>query len=91
MDSHQPTEKCQAIFSLLSEYLNFELPPEACREIETHLAGCSPCEEFAESLRQTVELCRQYRPDDLPEPLGQSAREQLHQAYQKMLAARNNL
>jgi hypothetical protein len=88
MESHEHTEKCREVFSLLSEYLNLELPPEACQEIETHLAGCTPCIEFAESLRKTVELCRRYRPTELPEPLGAKAREQLLDAYGKMLSSR---
>ena len=88
MAAHQHSENCKEIFALLSDYLDFELPPEACREIENHLAGCSPCVEFAESLRKTVELCRRYRPSELPAPLGASARSELQQAYEKMLAAR---
>ena len=85
MATHVHTDKCKEVFALLSDYLNLELPPDACTEIESHLAGCPPCIEFAESLRRTVELCRHYRP---PEPIGTQAREQLLDAYQKMLAAR---
>ena len=81
-------EKCKEVFALLSGYLDLELPTEACREIETHLAGCAPCVEFAESLRKTIELCRQYQPEELPEPIGKEARAQLLETYQKMLAAR---
>ena len=88
MEFDERTAKCKEIFSLLSDYLNLELPPDACQEIETHLAGCPPCIEFAESLRKTVELCRSYRPTELPEPIGKQAREQLLDAYQKMLRAR---
>ena len=88
MEPDQRTEKCKEIFSLLSDYLNLELPPDACQEIEAHLAGCPPCIEFAESLRRTVELCRSYRPTELPEPIGKQAREQLLDAYQEMLRAR---
>jgi len=80
-------DNCKEIFALLSDYLNLELPPDACKEIETHLAGCPPCIEFAESLRKTVELCRQYRPTELPEPLGARAREELVAAYKKMRAS----
>src|SRR5712691_8854042 len=40
MESHERTEKCKEVFALLSEYLNLELPPDACQEIGTHLAGC---------------------------------------------------
>ena len=88
MESDDRTEKCKEVFSLLSEYLNLELPPEACQEIETHLAGCPPCIEFAESLKKTVELCQRYQPDVLPAPLGQQARGELMAAYRKMLAGR---
>ncbi|MGD1069284.1 MAG: zf-HC2 domain-containing protein [Bryobacteraceae bacterium] len=88
MEPDERTEKCREIFSLLSEYLNLELPPGACEEIETHLAGCPPCIEFAESLRKTVELCRRYQPSELPEPMGTGARARLLDAYQRMLDAR---
>ena len=88
MEPHEHSEKCKEIFTLLSDYLNLELPPEACGEIETHLAGCLPCIEFTESLRKTVELCRRYQPSELPSPLGRQAREELLAAYEKMLAAR---
>src|SRR6266498_5375026 len=77
MELNERTEKCKEVFSLLSEYLNLELPPDACQEIETHLAGCPPCIEFAESLRKTVELCRSYQPTELPAPIGKEARQQL--------------
>ena len=88
MELHERTGKCKELFSLLSEYLNLELPPDACQEIETHLAACPPCIEFAESLRKTIDLCRHYRPTELPEPIGKQAREQLLDAYGKMLAGR---
>jgi len=88
MELHEPTEKCREVFSLLSEYLDLELPPGACQEIENHLAGCPPCIEFAETLSKTVELCRRYQPSEIPEPLGASARQQLLDAYKSMLSAR---
>lgn len=86
---HQHDESCKEVFSLLSEYLNLELPPETCAQIEAHLADCAPCIEFNDSLRKTIELCRQYRPTELPGPLGKAARTQLLVAYEKMLAGQN--
>ncbi len=80
--------KCKEVFALLSEYLNVELPTEACQDIETHLAGCAPCEEFAQSMRKTVDLCRSYTPAELPGPLGESAKAELLAAWQRMLEAR---
>jgi len=90
MESHQHNEKCKEVFALLSDYLNLELPPETCQDIEAHIAGCPPCIEFAESLRKTVELCRRYQPAALPTPMGQEAKAQLLEAYGKMLAARSD-
>jgi predicted anti-sigma-YlaC factor YlaD len=81
---------CKEILELLSDYLDFELPPDACAQIENHLAGCSPCEEFAESLRKTVALCRSFEPRTMPGPLTDEARAQLEAAWKKMLAARND-
>lgn len=88
MDSHNETEKCKEVFALLSDYLDLELPPDVCEQINNHLAGCPPCIEFAESLRATIELCRQYRPAELPGPIGKEARDQLLMAYQRMRSAR---
>ena len=95
MEPHQHTDgykhdRCKEVFAMLSDYLNLELPPEACQEIEAHIAGCPPCVEFAESLRKTVDLCRNYQPAELPAPMGQEAKAQLLDAYKKMLAARNS-
>jgi anti-sigma factor RsiW len=84
----KPPENCREIFALLSAYLDLELPPESCHEIETHLAGCEPCIEFAESLRKTIALCHEYAPQEMPEPIGAEAREQLRKAYGRMLDAR---
>ncbi len=86
--SHKHPETCQEVFELLSQYLDLELPVDSCQEIESHLAGCEPCIEFVNSLRQTVEICRSYVPEVVPEPISREARENLLQAYQKMLTAR---
>jgi RNA polymerase sigma-70 factor (ECF subfamily) len=76
-------EDCKQIFATLSEYLDMELPPEACREMEAHLDGCPPCVEFAESLRKTVALCHEYRASEIPGPISQAARERLQEAWRR--------
>jgi RNA polymerase sigma-70 factor (ECF subfamily) len=75
---------CQEIFAQLSEYLDVALPPETCREIEEHIAGCPPCVAFVRSLERTVELCRAYRPGEMPAPLAEDARQQLRQAFAQL-------
>jgi anti-sigma factor RsiW len=86
---HQPcSPQCNEVVSLLSQYLDVELPAEACHTIEEHLSECAPCVEFARSLRKTVELCRSYQPAAMPGPISKAAREELMAAYRKMLGAR---
>jgi anti-sigma factor RsiW len=82
-------ENCKEVFAMLSEYLDLELPREACSEIEKHLAGCAPCTEFVESLRKTVALCRNYRPGAIPAPLTVAARTELETAWRRMLKRRS--
>ncbi len=63
-----PDQRCKHIFAMLSDYLNAELPAKNCRELERHLKGCAPCIEYLESLKATVETCRQYRVRKVPAP-----------------------
>lgn len=88
MEPHRHTGDCKEVFELLSQWLDLELPPDACRDIQEHLAGCPPCIEFAESLRKTVALCRGYIPGEVPAPIGAQAKAELEAAYRRMLAAR---
>ena len=89
MSGHTHNEDCREMFARLSEYLDVELPSDACREMEAHIAGCGPCAAFTESLRKTIELFREFQPQELPAPMARDARQKLRQAYQKMLDARS--
>jgi RNA polymerase sigma-70 factor (ECF subfamily) len=75
--------ECKDLFALLSEYLDLELPPQSCAELERHLADCPPCIEFVNSLRRSIDLCRGYEPAERPAPLDQEARARLLAAFQK--------
>ena len=88
MKAQEPSERCKEIFAILSEYLDMELPPDSCRELESHLEGCPPCIDFLESLRKSINLCREYSPAELPKPLSEDAGRQLKAAYYRMLLAR---
>lgn len=89
MEPNQSPCGCQDVLAALSDYLNLDVPPEMCRQIEEHLAGCPSCVEFAETLKATVRLCRQYQPSQLPAPLGEEVKRQLRQAYERVLQARS--
>jgi|OpeIllAssembly_1097287.scaffolds.fasta_scaffold184343_3 anti-sigma factor RsiW len=84
--THQHDRSCKEVFALLSEYLDAELPGDACADFEEHIKGCAPCVAFVESLRKTIDLCHGFSPEQLPAPLTASAKDQLFQAYQKAIA-----
>lgn len=90
MTEHRHDENCKEIASLLSEYLDAELPPDLCGQIEAHISGCPPCVEFVESLRKSIELCRRRRLEATPGPLPAEAREELMAAYRRMLESRRS-
>lgn len=75
---------CQQIFAMLSEYLDAELPPDLCEKLSGHIEGCAPCVEFVKSLKQSVALCREFKPDALPSPLADEVRAKLRQAYESL-------
>ena len=56
------SEPCREVFARLSEYLDRELDPALCAEIERHNEECAPCQAFLASLRKTVELLRDHEP-----------------------------
>lgn len=81
MPEHSHDESCEEVFAQLSQYIDLELPPDACDQIRRHLAGCGPCVDFVRSLQSTVDLCRSFEPGELPPPLAASARAELERAW----------
>lgn len=57
---------CKDSVEFLLEYLDGELTPELRAKLETHLGGCSPCEEFLRSYRATPGLCRKALAREVP-------------------------
>jgi len=62
-------KKCPEYLQSLNDYLDGGLDPELCAEIEAHFGECDNCRIMVDSLRQTVTLCREGKPERLPESL----------------------
>ncbi len=77
------TEECRQVLSLISEYLDLELPADICARIETHLATCGSCEEFAHGLRRSVALVRAFGASATPVPISREARAELERAWRR--------
>jgi len=80
---------CQDVFALLSEYVDRDLPPGTCEELDRHIQACAPCVEFVESLRKSVKLGKTFGSDVTAPPVPQALREALRAAYAKSLAERS--
>jgi RNA polymerase sigma-70 factor (ECF subfamily) len=75
---------CPDVVSLLSRHLEGEIGPDACAEMERHVAACPRCQAACDSLRQTLRLCGATPPPDVPETLKESIR----QGIRSLLAQR---
>jgi RNA polymerase sigma-70 factor (ECF subfamily) len=49
---------CKAMFAELSNYLDEELDDSLCRELESHLHDCEPCQAFIATLEAAIDHCR---------------------------------
>jgi anti-sigma factor RsiW len=67
-------KKCISIFKKLSEYIDGELDDKAYKEMQGHLKECVKCEVCLETLRRTVELCRNMKMKRVPERLKERLR-----------------
>ncbi len=51
---------CQELKQQLSGYLDGELDPQLCAELERHLRDCDNCRVVVDTLRKTILLYRDY-------------------------------
>lgn len=79
---------CSQIFAMLSEYLDRELPRATCGQLDAHIRDCPECVAFIESLRRSIDLCREYGASRAPETLDPANLERLRTAYDEMLKRR---
>jgi anti-sigma factor (TIGR02949 family) len=68
-------ENCQSLLGTLSEYIDGELPPNLCEEIEKHLDGCENCRVVLNTTKRTIDLVQV--PADTADALPDDIRERL--------------
>ena len=71
---HEMSMSCRELFERLSEFVDGELPPEICEEIQRHMDGCSPCVAFANTLKKTADLCRRLPARPMPAEVADNLR-----------------
>ena len=70
--------KCQELLKVLNEYVEGDIDPDVCHELEKHLAGCNPCKVVIDNIRKTISLYKNDQVYELPADFKQ----RLHTALQ---------
>lgn len=63
--SHQSAE-CRQLLKQLCDYIDGELQPVLCAELERHLARCTDCRVLVDTTRKMLTLYRRYGQVELP-------------------------
>jgi len=71
---------CPDVLPILSQYLEGEIGPDQCAEMDRHVAQCPRCRARCDSLRSTLALCRRSAqagsiPPEVQEAVRQALRE----------------
>jgi RNA polymerase sigma-70 factor (ECF subfamily) len=69
---------CLEMFEKLSEYLDNELDEATCKEIENHIKVCVACFVCLQTLKRTVDLCKQAGDRPVPEGFSKKLRKVIH-------------
>jgi len=75
--------RCEDLIHLLSDYVGGELDRPLTQEVEKHLVTCARCRVIVHTLRQTVYLCRELEPVDMPEAVQKRLHITIRQKWQQ--------
>lgn len=74
---------CKDTIELLLNYLDGDMPAETKAHLESHLGGCTPCEEFLRTYKATPGLCREALKKKMPAALADNLSAFLKQQLKK--------
>jgi len=63
------SKNCPDYLTDLNDFLDGDLDSTLCAEFEEHIGQCDNCRIMVDTLRQTVALCRDGKPEPLPPEL----------------------
>ena len=74
-------EECKKNFERISEYLDGELGPDDCQQIEQHLKACPECRDCFDALKKTIDLCRKSAREEIPGDMRKRLRSKLRDCF----------
>ena len=76
----QAALRCKRLFSMLYDYLDRELDPSLCRNMQSHFGDCAPCKAYLASLEETVRRCKRHCTEELKAKVRAQVRELLRES-----------
>jgi anti-sigma factor (TIGR02949 family) len=70
-------DHCHDYLQQISEYIDGELDPELCKQLEEHMEGCTNCTVVVNTLKRTIEL---YQDEENGQALPAEAKKRLFSA-----------
>lgn len=74
MSENHNHEKCARYLREISDYIDGDLDPRLCKELEEHMAGCDNCTVVVNTLKRTIEL---YQGEETADELSTDAKKRL--------------
>lgn len=71
--------QCEDLLKMLNDYIDGDIDPGVCDELESHLEGCNPCQVVVDNIRQTITLYKGEEVFEMPVKF----RERLHQSLRE--------
>ncbi len=76
-------KKCNEYIQSICDYVDGEADSSLCADIEKHLESCKNCRIMIDTLKQTVVLCRDGKPEPLPAELEAKLKNALRIKWEK--------
>lgn len=73
--------KCEELLKAINDYVDGQIDPAICDELEHHLADCNPCQVVVDNIRQTIRLYKAGQPYELPPEFCSRLRSTLHERW----------
>lgn len=73
-----PAAPCRNVLAVFSRYLEGELDPQTCAEMQTHVDRCLRCRRDCDALKRALALCRSAPSPELPPSVARSVRDAIH-------------
>jgi anti-sigma factor RsiW len=76
-------KNCREFASKLNDYVDGELEPGLCEEIEKHIGSCENCRIMVDTMKKTVTLCCAGKEVSLPADLEERLNNLLKARWEK--------